>query len=48
MKWMENDFVATENFFRQLKGHFLFFSQANINILAWEFFFVQADGWGVY
>ena len=33
---MENDFLATDNFFPQLKGHFLFFFEANINFLAWD------------
>ena len=33
---MENDFLATKNFVPQLKSHFLSFSEAIMNFLAWD------------
>ena len=36
MKWIENEFLAKDKNFTQLKSHFLSFSQANMNFLAWD------------
>ena len=34
VKWMENDFLATDKFFSQLNSNFLSFSQAQMNFLS--------------
>ena len=51
---MENNFLAMEKNFSTAWSHFLSFSQANMNFLAWEKFFcldkkyfVRADGRGI-
>ena len=35
MKWMENNFLAMDKIFPQLKSYLLCFSQANMKSLAW-------------
>jgi len=42
VKWIENDFLAMEKIFTQLKGHFLSFSQANMKFSTWDKIFCPA------
>ena len=46
---MENNFLAMEKNFSTAWSHFLSFSQANMNFLAWDKkYFVRADGQGIW